>query len=106
MMDTIKHLMGDEVGLIRTTLGLRHALCELRHVQADVESYYHSSRLTDALIGLRNAAQVALLVAQAALENKHSLGCHYRAPEGKEDKLFPYGYRRATPPHISKTRFS
>ncbi len=100
MMDTVKRLMEDYVGLVRTTSGLEHALRELGHLQADVEALYQSSRLTDELIGLRNAAQAALLVTKAALENRNSLGCHYRTPEVRENKLFTYGYRRATQPHF------
>jgi len=35
-------------------------------------------KLTDALLGLRNAVRTALIVTIAAWENKTSVGCHYR----------------------------
>jgi len=35
-------------------------------------------QLSNELIGLRNAVQAALIVSQAAWENKVSRGCHYR----------------------------
>jgi L-aspartate oxidase len=34
--------------------------------------------VNDALIGLRQSVQAALIVAQAALHNRSSRGCHYR----------------------------
>ena len=36
------------------------------------------STLTDQLIGLRNMVLSALIVARSAMENRRSLGCHYR----------------------------
>jgi L-aspartate oxidase len=45
--------------------------------------------LSDGLIGLRNAVEVALIVAQAALHNRRSRGCHYRedAVSSEGDRL-------------------
>ncbi len=36
-------------------------------------------QLSDGLIGLRNAVEVALIVAQAARHNRQSRGCHFRS---------------------------
>ncbi len=77
-LSTVKDIMWDEVGLVRTTAGLERALVELRRLQAEVDAIYGHSRPSDDLIGLRNVMQVALLVTTAALGNKVSLGCHYR----------------------------
>jgi L-aspartate oxidase len=101
MMDRIKRLMWDYVGLVRTTPGLQQALPELRQLQAEVEHLYQSHQLTDELIGLRNATQTALLVTIAALENKNCLGCHYRAPEVRENKLFWWEYTHSVEPILA-----
>jgi L-aspartate oxidase len=65
------------VGLIRSGDRLSRALRELRHLQNEIETFYCATRLSDGLIGLRNAVEVALIVAQAARHNRQSRGCHY-----------------------------
>lgn len=77
-MSAIKHIMWNYVGLIRTTSRLSRALSELRHLETEILNFYRRSRLTDELIGLRHAARTAILVAEAAWENKRSMGAHYR----------------------------
>ncbi|NOX38140.1 MAG: L-aspartate oxidase [Calditrichaeota bacterium] len=77
-MNVIKHIMWNYVGLVRTTRRLDRAMRELRHLEMEIEHFYRISRLTDSLIGLRNAVQAAILVATAAWKNKQSMGCHYR----------------------------
>jgi L-aspartate oxidase len=77
-MDAIRHIMWNYVGLIRTTNRLNRALSELRHLEAEIVHFYRRSRLTDELIGLRHAVHTALIVAQAAWENKRSMGAHFR----------------------------
>ena len=77
-MSAIKHIMWNYVGLIRTTARLNRALSELRHLEGEILHFYRRSKLTDELIGLRHAVHTALIVAQAAWENKSSVGAHYR----------------------------
>ena len=77
-MSMIKNMMWNYVGLVRTTDRLNRALRELRHQETEIERFYRSSKLTDGLIGLRNAARTAVIVTMAAWENKQSMGCHYR----------------------------
>ena len=77
-MYTIKHIMWNYVGLVRTTRRLDWALRKLRQLETDIEQFYQVSRLTDGLIGLRNAVRAAIIVTAAAWENKSSVGCHYR----------------------------
>lgn len=77
-LSVIQHIMWHYVGLVRTTLRLERALRELRHLETEIEQFYRVSALTDDLIGLRNAARTAVIVAQAAWSNKRSVGCHYR----------------------------
>ena len=77
-MSAIKHIMWNYVGLARTARRLDRALSELYHLETEIESFYRTSRLTDGLIGLRNAVRTAILVASAAWQNKRSMGAHYR----------------------------
>jgi L-aspartate oxidase len=77
-MISIKNIMWNYVGLLRTTNRLGRALRELRNLEFEIENFYRASQLTDELIRLRNAVRTANLVAQAAWMNKRSIGCHYR----------------------------
>jgi len=77
-MRSIKYLMWNYVGLVRTNDRLRRAIRELRHLQLEIEEFYRTTQLTDGLIGLRNAIEAAILVTRAAWANKTSMGCHYR----------------------------
>ena len=77
-MGVIRGLMWNYVGLVRTKPRLDRALSELRHLETEIERFYRKSKVTDELIGLRNAVRSAVIVAQAAWENKRSIGTHYR----------------------------
>ncbi|MBI4419136.1 MAG: L-aspartate oxidase [Ignavibacteriales bacterium] len=77
-MATIKNIMWNYVGLIRTGHRLQRAIRELRHLEIEIERFYRAVKLNDPLIGLRNAVRTALIVTIAAWENKKSVGCHYR----------------------------
>ncbi|MBN1995764.1 MAG: L-aspartate oxidase [Anaerolineae bacterium] len=77
-MTAIKNIMWNYVGLVRTTPRLKRAMSELRHLEVEIENFYRASRLTDGLVGLRNAVRAAIIVTTAAWENKRSMGCHYR----------------------------
>jgi L-aspartate oxidase len=77
-LTAIKHIMWNYVGLVRTSRRLQRALRELRHLENEIERFYRAVRLTDSLLGLRNAIRTAFIVTIAAWENKSSIGCHYR----------------------------
>jgi L-aspartate oxidase len=77
-MQTIQNIMWHYVGLIRSGDRLSRAIRELRHLQNEIENFYRTVKLSDGLIGLRNAVEVALIIAQAARHNRQSMGCHYR----------------------------
>ncbi len=81
-METIRRTMWYYVGLIRATYRLRRAIDDLRHMQREIDFFYRHTHVSDELIGLRNAVQVALIIARAAWENKTSRGCHYREDGG------------------------
>lgn len=77
-MQTIQNIMWHYVGLVRSGDRLSRAIRELRHLQNEIETFYRTTKLSDGLIGLRNAVEAALIVAQAAQHNRQSRGCHYR----------------------------
>ncbi|MGA9347745.1 MAG: L-aspartate oxidase [Anaerolineae bacterium] len=77
-MDTIKRIMWNYVGLVRSARRLDRAIDDLSHLQVEIDKFYRATKLTDGLIGLRNSVLVGLIVARAAWENKVSRGCHYR----------------------------
>ena len=65
------------------TVGLdpqaRLALWEiLRELHLEIGRFYAQAELGDALIGLRNGIQAALVVLLAAIEARTSAGAHYR----------------------------
>jgi L-aspartate oxidase len=77
-MISIKHIMWNYVGLVRTTARLARAIQDLRNLEVEIERFYRKAALTDELLGLRNAVRVALIVTLAAWENHDSRGAHYR----------------------------
>ncbi len=77
-MQTIQNIMWHYVGLARNAERLARAIRELRHLWNEIETFYRTTKLSDGLIGLRNAVEVALIIAQAALHNRQSRGCHFR----------------------------
>ncbi len=77
-MQTIQNIMWHYVGLARNADRLSRAVRELRHLWNEIETFYRVTRLSDGLIGLYNAGEVALIIAQAARLNRQSRGCHYR----------------------------
>ena len=80
---TIQYTMWHYVGLIRSAVRLNRALSDLYHLKEEIEDFYRTTRLTDALIGLRQSIQAALVVATAAQHNRQSRGCHY-LEDGKQ----------------------
>ncbi|MCX6055373.1 MAG: L-aspartate oxidase [Chloroflexi bacterium] len=77
-MQTIRNIMWHYVGLERNSERLSRAIRELRHLWSEIETFYRTTKVSDGLIGLRNAVEVSLIIAHAALHNRQSRGCHYR----------------------------
>ena len=75
VIDDLRQLMWDRVGLIRTGDGL----WEARNGIVEME------RVLGRTIGGRNAADLALLITMAALRRSESRGGHYRADYPDED---------------------
>jgi L-aspartate oxidase len=77
-MTTIRHIMWNYVGLIRSKKRLERAIDDLSNLEREIERFYRSTKLTDGLVGLRHAVQTAMIVGRAAWQNRESRGCHYR----------------------------
>jgi len=75
---SIQGTMWNYVGLVRTKERLARARIELGHIERSIEHFYQNSKTNDELLGLRNIAKTAVLITEAAWENKISAGCHYR----------------------------
>jgi L-aspartate oxidase len=75
---SIKNTMWNYAGIVRTRKRLDRALADLNYLEHRVEQFYRETKLSDDIIGLRNAIQVARMVTEAARRNRESRGCHYR----------------------------
>ena len=74
--DEVRRAMDAHVSLRRSAEGLRHALDALRTVKQDVDG--RGRPLPRPAAELRSAATVGICIAEAALANETSVGCHYR----------------------------
>jgi L-aspartate oxidase len=75
---TLKHIMWNYVGPVRTTRRLQRAYRELRSLQENIEDFYRNTRLTRSIVELRNAVTTGLKIAESAWSNRTSRGCHFR----------------------------
>jgi L-aspartate oxidase len=75
---TIRQTMWNYVGLVRSRKRLDRAHQILRELHLEIGRFYAQAELSDALIGLRNGIQAALVVLLAAIEARTSAGAHYR----------------------------
>jgi L-aspartate oxidase len=98
-MQGVRNLMWHYVGLVRSEYRLNRAIRDLRQQWLDIEEFYRKTRLSDALIGLRNSVQTALIVAYAAHHNRNSRGCHFREDSFSQAKS-------ATPPESVNVKLS
>ena len=71
---TIRQTMWNYVGLVRSRKRLDRAHQILRELHLEIGRFYAQAELSDALIGLRNGIQTALVVLLAAIEARTSAG--------------------------------
>lgn len=74
---TLKSTMWNYVGLVRSSIHLSRAEKILRHLHNEINVFYKGYALNQDLLDLRNGTQTGLLITYAALQNKHSVGCHF-----------------------------
>jgi len=75
----IKSTMWNYAGIVRTAKRLDRAVADLSYLAHRIEQFYRETKLTNALVGLRNGIRAAQVIAEAARRNRVSRGCHYRA---------------------------
>ncbi len=75
--DTIRRLMSDYVGIVRSDKRLNRALERMRIHARDIEEFYQQNPVRAAVIELRNISAVAMLVIRSALARLESRGLHY-----------------------------
>jgi L-aspartate oxidase len=79
----LQRVMNEQVGIERSTDGLKRAQSVLRRLKGEVDAYVRT-RTSRSLYELRSASVVALLIARAAAENEQSVGCHYLTEANSE----------------------
>lgn len=74
---TLRNIMWNYVGLVRTPHRLARAEKMLRELLLEVEEFYKKAMISDSIMGLRHGIQTALAVTLSAAKAKVSRGCHY-----------------------------
>ena len=87
----VRKLMWDYVGIVRTNFRLKRAARRIGIIGQEVEAFYKRTKVTDALLELRNVTTVAALTVRCALKRKESRGLHYNTDypnriEGEEPR--------------------
>lgn len=75
--DSVRRIMWDFVGIVRTTDRLKRASTHLRLIFDEVEAFYKATVITPSLLELRNAVCTARLIVDCALRRTESRGLHY-----------------------------
>jgi len=97
--DTVRRVMWDYVGIVRSRQRLDIALSRVRDIRRTVEEVYRSSCIGPDLVELRNIALVAELIVLCARARHESRGLHWtvdhpgKAPGPARDTLIGRGRR-------------
>ncbi|MEN8154076.1 MAG: L-aspartate oxidase [Acidobacteriota bacterium] len=75
---TVKYIMWNYSGIIRTTKRLERAKSDLDYLYHRIIKFYQKTIMKNSIISLRDSVQTALLVVNSALKNKISKGAHFR----------------------------
>ncbi|MBN1636334.1 MAG: FAD-binding protein, partial [Deltaproteobacteria bacterium] len=86
---TLKSTMWNYVGIVRTQPRLKRAIEDLRHMYLRLDDFYKETPLSKDIISLFLGLQSAIMVAEAALRNNRSIGCHLIRTSQGSDKDFP-----------------
>jgi L-aspartate oxidase len=94
---SIKSTMWNYVGIVRTRPRLKIAIEDLRHMYLRIEEFYKETPVSKDIISLFHGAQAAIMVADAALRNRDSIGCHLIKTSKGSNKSFPAMRRNYLP---------
>lgn len=72
----LKSTMWNYVGIVRTEPRLKRAVAGLRDMYMRIEEFYRETPVSKDIISLFHGTQAAIMVAEAALRNRNSMGCH------------------------------
>jgi L-aspartate oxidase len=76
LLQNLKNLMWDEVGVVRTSSGLTHAMEQLDKIRDEAVDLYYRNRTRESA-GLRDAVIAGHAVAKAAKSNPDAKGAHF-----------------------------
>jgi len=82
----LKKLMWEGVGIVRNYEGMTKSSMQLQDMRLMWDDIYQQSFVSPDLVGLRNAIYVGQIITEAALENKKSVGAHYRSDDVVDPK--------------------
>ena len=83
--ESIRNLMWDLVGIVRSDARLAEAEQRLREISLKVNAVWADSRPTDDLVELRNLVQTAQLIVRCALRRKESRGLNFNLDNPYKD---------------------
>lgn len=81
----LRRCLWEEVGIVRTTVGLERACHTLDGLAEESEGLYRHHSLDPALVELRNLALVAQLIAHGARRRQESRGAHFNGDFPRRD---------------------
>lgn len=81
---TIRNTMWNYVGIARSKYRLGRAFTDLRTLSKNLQDFYKKTPVSKPLIDLFHGCQTAYIITLAALRNRETRGCHYRADSQKE----------------------
>lgn len=85
ILNTLKSIMWDNVGVVRTPSKLALAISELTAIRTEADRLWDSDGAGWEVVALRDAAYSGLAVAESALANRVSGGAHYVVIEEESD---------------------
>ena len=88
ILTRLKSVMWNYVGVVRTSAGLEHAVSELTAMCDEAERLWDTGEGGREAVALRDASRSGLAVADAALRNRISGGCHYLAPMAETEQHY------------------
>lgn len=83
LLKKVRRIMWDHVGVVRTPIGLTHAMSKLAEIKEEASDLMRKNPCVET-VGIRDAAYAGESVTQAALANRVSAGAHCIVLEGPD----------------------